>query len=92
LLKHPKININVRDSAGRSPLHMAVWGKYGGKLKKKASIHPTDFPEGCELLLNLGANANIEDEYGTCPLATACGSGGDRCIHLLMNSGANINH
>ena len=32
LLKHPEINIDVKDSSGRTPLHMAVWGKYGGKF------------------------------------------------------------
>lgn len=71
---------------------MAVWGKFGGKFQKKASLHPTDFPEGCEILLELGANSNSVDEYGVSPLATACSSGGDRCIDQLVAAGADLNH
>ena len=50
LLEHPGMNINQGDSSGRTALHMAVWGRYGGRLRKKASINPEDSPE-CALLM-----------------------------------------
>ena len=37
---------------------MAVWGRYGGRLRRKASQHPTDSPECTKLLLEKGANPN----------------------------------
>ena len=71
---------------------MAVWGEFGGKNNKKSSICPTDSPECAKLLLEAGANPNLEDRDGLSPLGIACGTGGSRCIDLLMKYNANINH
>jgi len=58
LLSHRNIHIHNADNQGRSALHMAVWGQFGGKHHKKASLHPTDSPECAILLLKAGANPN----------------------------------
>ena len=71
---------------------MAAWGQYGGRNRKKASVHINDSPNCCLLLLQKGANPNVPDIYGAAPLATACGTGGDGCIDLLIEFGADINH
>ena len=72
---------------------MAVWGKYGGRMRKKnCSTNPNDSPECCELLIKNGAEIDVLDIYNTTPLGTACGTGGDRCIEMLIAAGANINH
>jgi ankyrin repeat protein len=51
-----------------------------------------DSPECCMILLNKGADPNALDDYGVAPLATAAGTGGDQCIDLLIQFGADINH
>lgn len=71
---------------------MAVWGQFGGRLRKKASVHPTDSPECCKILLEAGANPNSPDNYQVTPLGTACGTGGARCIDMLVKHGADINY
>ena len=71
---------------------MAAWGQFGGRNRTKASLHPTDSPECCELLIKMGADPNMEDEYGVSPLATACGTGGERCIDMIVEAGAKIDH
>lgn len=63
---------------------MACWGQYGGRSRKKASICPNDSPECAILLLKHGANPNAEDVYKVTPLGTASGTGGDRCIDMLI--------
>ena len=60
-------------------------------MRKKASTHPTDSPECCQLLLENGADPNSVDKYKVSPLGTACGTGGARCIDLLVKYGADIN-
>ena len=63
---------------------MAVWGQYGGRLRKKVSLNPTDSPECAILLLQKGADPNSLDMYDVGPLGTASGTGGDRCIDMLV--------
>lgn len=67
---------------------MAVWGKYGGRLRRKASMNPTDSPECTLMLLEKGANPNSLDNNNVTPLHTACGTGGARCIDMLIQYGA----
>jgi hypothetical protein len=43
-------------------------------------------------LIKNGAEIDALDIYNTTPLGTACGTGGDRCIEMLIAAGANINH
>ena len=92
LLTQPNVDLSSGDNQGRTALHMAVWGQYGGRLRKKASAHPTDSPECAILLLKAGADPNAEDVYGVAPLGTACGTGGARCIDMLVKHGATVNH
>jgi hypothetical protein len=51
LLNHRNINLELQDSKGRTPLHMAAWGQYGGRNRKKASVHVNDSPKCCLYLL-----------------------------------------
>ena len=92
LLEHPDIDINIIDSSERTPLHMAAWGQYGGRLLRKASINPEDSPECCILLLARGASPNSRDIYGVTPLGTCCGTGGVRCMDMLVEAGADVNN
>ena len=87
-MKHPQIDFEIGDSQGRTALHMAVWGKYGGRLRRKASMNPTDSPECTLMLLEKGANPNSLDNNNVTPLHTACGTGGARCIDMLIQYGA----
>lgn len=91
LLQYEQADTETQDNQGRTALHMAVWGQYGGRLRKKASLNPTDSPECALLLLQRGANPNCVDFYKVPPLGTACGTGGARCIEMLVKYGADIN-
>ena len=71
LLRHPRIVIDHKANGDRTPLHMAVWGKYGGRLAKKMGTNPTDSPECAKLLLEAGANPNSRDNKGKTPLVVA---------------------
>lgn len=64
LLKHPNIDINHRANGERTALHMACWGKYGGRYGKKMGTNPTDAPECVELLLQAGADPNVGESKG----------------------------
>jgi ankyrin repeat protein len=55
-------------------------------------LHPTDSPECCQLLLEHGADPNKEDQYGITPIGTACSSGAERVIDLLVKAGAKVDH
>ena len=50
-----------------------------------------DSPDCALLLLEAGANPNVEDMYGITPLGTACSTVGSRCIDMLIEHGAKIN-
>mmetsp|Transcript_33180 Transcript_33180/g.24398 ORF Transcript_33180/g.24398 Transcript_33180/m.24398 type:complete len:125 (+) Transcript_33180:352-726(+) len=88
LLKHPNIDIDYRDSNQRTALFNCVWGQYGGRLQQKSSYNPSDSPECAKLLLDKGANPNLQDIDLNSPLIIACGTGGARSIPLLVEYGA----
>lgn len=44
------------------------------------------------MLLEKGADPNVLDIDDCSPLNIACGTGGSKCIDILMKYGANINH
>jgi len=67
---------------------MAVWGKYGGRLRKKASNNPEDSPEIAIKVLAKGADPNAVDEFGKTALMTACGTGAPKCVPILIDAGA----
>ena len=91
LLRHPNIKIDHKANGDRTALHMACWGKYGGRFGKKMGTNSTDSPECAELLLAAGANPNSRDDKGKTPLMVACQTGGKRCIPILIDYGADIN-
>ena len=69
-----------------------MWGKYGGRTKGKSSTYLKESPECCKILLELGAQVDSLDNNKTTPLGIACGTGGVKCIEMLIAAGSNINH
>lgn len=72
-------------------MHMAVWGKYGGRFGKKMGTNPKDSPECASMLLAAGANPNAGDDKGKTPLHVACQTGASHSIPILLDYGADIN-
>ena len=91
LLKQKSIDLEIKDSQGRSALHMAVWGRYGGRQKNQTNGNGKESPECCRLLLEAGADPNARDDFNATPLLTACGTGGWECIDHLVKHGADVN-
>ena len=91
LLELPNILLDCPDTQGRTPLHAAAWGKYGGRILRKSSDIGEDSPELVDLLLTKGLDPNAPDENGMSPLSIACGTGATGCIQLLIDGGADIN-
>ena len=79
LLKHPKINVNIRDTAGATPLHTAVWSIDRGKNFE-------------ELLKDSRVNVNIQDNDGATPLHVASSKCFVRAVEkLLAHPKINVN-
>lgn len=78
LLSHPKCaaNINTRDMAGWSPLHLAA----------KAGL-----VDVVRLLLDRGAEINARDDYGSTPLHRAVWHGRNEVVNVLIGNGADLN-
>ena len=91
LLRHPNINIDHQANGKRTALHMAVWGKFGGRLGKKMGTNPKDSPECARLLLEAGANPNALADRNKTPLMIAAQTGGWRSIKVLLEYGADVN-
>lgn len=91
-LEDPNLDLNIQDGSGRTALHMASWGQFGGRNRTKASMYPRDCPELVELFLKNGADPNIPDIYGKLPIDTSCSSGGAESIPHLVKAGVNINN
>jgi len=71
-----KTGINVKDSDGQTPLHIAA---------------RVDRVEMARLLLAHGANVNEKDNYGKTPLFGAARKGSKEMVELLTAKGADIN-
>ena len=68
--------MNVADTHERTPLHYAI------DYERNKNV---------QVLLNAGASANWDDDFGCTPLMTAADTSNVDCIDLLIKSGANVN-
>ena len=92
LLSLPNIEIGVPDNRGRTPLHNACWGPYGGREGKKAGgTQSQDCPEAARMLLEKGADVNFKDLDGNTPLHVSMSSYALPSIPILIEFGADIN-
>lgn len=68
-------NINIRNSTGNTPLHIAC---------------DKDYVSCTKLLLEFGADPNLLSDNTTFPLYAAAQKGHTECVELLLNHGAKI--
>lgn len=76
LLQHPKIDVNIIDSSGNTPLIFAV---SSGNLTMVS------------LLINRGASIQSSTMNGTTPLHAACQEGHYKIVQFLLDLGAQVN-
>ncbi len=89
LIKTDKVNINVRDSDGCTPLHKASWQLHKKRLATNY-IGDTNYIECMMLLLDHGANVNAADKAGWTALHYAAKFAHLDGIVVLLNYHANI--
>lgn len=92
LLSIPTIDIELKDTRGRTPLHNAVWGSSGGREGRKMGQNNKDSPECAKLLINRGCNLESQDNGGNTPLCIACSTYSPESLKLLIDKGANMYH
>ena len=96
-------DVNARDYGGETPLmlsreHPTI---IRGLILAGADVHMTDYngatalmgapAYSSQLLLNRGANANVEDRWGGTPLSFAIDRGQEDVAELLLSRGADPN-
>jgi len=72
LLEHPKVKVDVRDSSGKTALHMAC-------SEGQSSV--------CQLLLNKGADIKVVSAANTTPLHNAILNGHSQVAKMILNRG-----
>ncbi|CAG9323124.1 unnamed protein product [Blepharisma stoltei] len=92
LLKVPSIDVDIPDSKGRTALHNAIWGPAGGRSGKKMAETEGDSPECAKLLIEAGANIEVEDNAGNTPICIACSTYALDSLKLLIECGADKFH
>lgn len=75
-----QVNINLRDSNGCTPLHMATYSKQSESYLKIV-----------EILLKFGADANAQDDNGKTPLHYFVRQANEKAVHLLLSYQPNVN-
>eukprot|EP00029_Vermamoeba_vermiformis_P010071 TRINITY_DN5229_c0_g1_i1.p1 TRINITY_DN5229_c0_g1~~TRINITY_DN5229_c0_g1_i1.p1 ORF type:complete len:724 (-),score=146.18 TRINITY_DN5229_c0_g1_i1:264-2435(-) len=76
LLQHPKIDVNIIDSSGNTPL---IFAASSGNLTMVS------------LLINRGASIQSSTMNGTTPLHAACQEGHYKIVQFLLDLGAQVN-
>ncbi len=76
LLQHPKIDVNIIDSSGNTPL---IFAASSGNLTMVS------------LLINRGASIQNSTMNGTTPLHAACQEGHYKIVQFLIDLGAQVN-
>ena len=76
LLQHPKIDVNIIDSSGNTPL---IFAASSGNLTMVS------------LLINRGASIQSSTMNGTTPLHAACQEGHYKIVQFLIDLGAQVN-
>ena len=72
LLEHPKVNVNARDSSGKTALHVAC---SEGQIRV------------CQLLLDKGADVKAVTAENTTPLHNAILNGHSQVAIMILNRG-----
>lgn len=88
--KLDKIGINAKNSKGRTALHCVaniVW------FDSRWQVDDKRFNQAkiAKLLIDAGADINIQDDEGITPLHLACRSNSYELVQLLIDNGANVN-
>jgi ankyrin repeat protein len=79
LIEYNPAYINAGDEGGQRPL---LFASAGGRHFKDCSVH--------QLLLEHGADINVQDQLGDTPLHWASFNGVLKVVHLLLERGADI--
>ncbi len=75
LLKHPDIDVQIKDKHGFTALHWAAW---------------SGFPLIAERLIEAGLDINQTEENGHSPLALAAMRGNNEVVAMLLSKGAKL--
>ena len=81
-----KVDVNTRDDVGWAPLHEASNGAH------RARIHNVvqSWPDTTQLLLECGAEVNMQGLNGSAPLHKAMANGSVEVVRILLKHGANV--
>ena len=94
--------IDARNSRAQTPLHVCLHNEWFGWHKPDAiALANRNVPEMAALLVQDGADLNVQDDQGDTPLATVCKLDlttqvpqtvhGDELARLLLDHGADVN-
>jgi hypothetical protein len=86
VLLHHQASLTIPDHNGLFPLHKAV-----NRVVREIPSFKEFFKESVELLLNNGADPNVQDFSGNTPLHFAASKGLVKVAELLINKGAQVN-